>query len=199
MPINTQITQISTPRRAMLNFTSADGTTAKTLIPAATAWAQSTVYALDARTYANGAVFRAVVPGTSSNAGTGPSGQGFFNTDGTVIWAYEGTGWGWKVKGITGKSTDNTSSPIAALSILYNGISYPLWTAQFPIAAAPPQALYSTCDLMGAVTVPRLPRDSTGTPFLYLDIFDALQVAVINSMGSGAGVGVTIKADLEAF
>lgn len=58
---------------------------------AATAWAQSTVYAAGAVVSNGGNYYVATGAGTSSGAGTGPSGTGGAIVDGTVVWAYTST------------------------------------------------------------------------------------------------------------
>ena len=56
-----------------------------TLLP----WAQSTFYYKDLRVTANGNIYKCTTQGTSSNAGTGPSGGGGAISDGTVVWAFQ--------------------------------------------------------------------------------------------------------------
>lgn len=52
-------------------------------------WAQSTYYGLGQRVAANSNVYQCTTAGTSSGAGTGPSGAGGAITDGSVVWAYQ--------------------------------------------------------------------------------------------------------------
>lgn len=67
-------------------------TTALATKVALTAWATSTGYSTGDRRTANGNAYLATASGTSAGAGTGPSGTGTAITDGTVVWAYIGTG-----------------------------------------------------------------------------------------------------------
>jgi len=56
------------------------------------AWAISTAYAVDDRVTAGGNVYVCTTAGTSSGAGSGPSGTGSGITDGSVVWDYVGAG-----------------------------------------------------------------------------------------------------------
>lgn len=57
----------------------------------ANSWAVSTAYAVDDQVSANGNLYVCTTAGTSSGAGSGPSGTGTGITDGSVVWDYVGT------------------------------------------------------------------------------------------------------------
>lgn len=66
-------------------------TLADATIAAVSAWAGTTAYSIDDRRKNTGKVYRCTQAGTSAGSG-GPTGTGSIISDGTVVWAYLGTG-----------------------------------------------------------------------------------------------------------